>query len=45
MLLTNNNTYWWPDVKPIHLGADVIDHLWSRVGHLADAKAMFDGKI
>ena len=45
MLLTNNNTYWWPDVKPIHLGPDVIDHLWSRVGHLADAKVMFDGKI
>ena len=34
-----------PDVKPIHLGLDVIDHLWNRVGHLADAKAMFDGKI
>ena len=39
------NAYWWPDVKPIHFGPDVIDHLWNRVGHLADVKAMFDGKI
>ena len=20
------NVYWWPDVKPIHYGPDVIDH-------------------
>ena len=46
LLLTNNNTYRWPDVKPLCFGLDVIDHvLWIRVGHLADVKAMFDGRI
>ena len=45
MLLTNSNTFWWPDVKSIHLGPDVIDHFVEQGGHLADVKAMFDGKI
>ena len=46
LLLTSNNTYRWHDVKPLCYGLDVIDHiLWIRVGHLADVKAMFDGRI
>ena len=31
LLTNNNNTYRWPDVKPLCFGLDVIDHvLWIR---------------